>query len=94
MRPGGWIETQEFGATAKCDDGSMSPDSPFSLFMDRTWEALGQAYGFQWRVANYMDEIFEKHGFVNINCKKFKAPLGRWPKVCRERVVDVLLAIC
>lgn len=75
---------QEFGAFAKCDDGTMTEDSPFALFMDKADEALSKAYGFQWRVANIMDTILKTHGFVNISCKKFKAPLGRWPKVSPE----------
>jgi hypothetical protein len=62
----------------------MTEDSPFALFMDKADEALSKAYGFQWRVANIMDTILKAHGFVNIGCKKFKAPLGRWPKVSPE----------
>lgn len=84
MRPGGWIELQEFGGCAKCDDGTMRADSPFALFMDKAGEALGKAYGFQWRIANVMDQVLARHGFVNINCKKFKAPMGKWPKVSQD----------
>ncbi|KAK6065422.1 WD repeat domain-containing protein jip5 [Seiridium cupressi] len=87
MRPGGWIELQELGGYAKCDDGSMPADSPFALFMDKTGEALTMAYGFQWRIANYMNEVLDRHGFVNINCRKFKAPMGRWPKHKKLRLV-------
>lgn len=82
LRPGGWIEMNEFGGTAKCDDGSMSPSSQFSHILDKIGDALSQIYEFQWRIANYMDEVLKRHGFVNISCKKFKTPLGRWPKVC------------
>ncbi|KAM0814207.1 putative Methyltransferase domain-containing protein [Seiridium cardinale] len=87
MRPGGWIELQELGGYAKCDDGSMPADSPFALFMDKTGEALTMAYGFQWRIANYMNEVLGRHGFVNVNCRKFKAPMGRWPKHRKLRLV-------
>lgn len=87
LRPGGWIELQEFGAHAKCDDGTMGEDSPFALFMDKADEALNKAYSFQWRVANVMDAILKNHGFVNIGCKKFKAPLGRWPKNKKLRLI-------
>jgi hypothetical protein len=64
----------------------MSSNSPFAVFMDKTGEALEKAYGFQWRVANVMDQILSKHGFVNIGCKKYKAPMGKWPKVSRNRL--------
>lgn len=66
----------------------MGEDSPFALFMDKADEALNKAYSFQWRVANVMDAILKNHGFVNIGCKKFKAPLGRWPKVCQQHHLD------
>ncbi|KAH6645514.1 S-adenosyl-L-methionine-dependent methyltransferase [Truncatella angustata] len=92
LRPGGWIELQEFGGYAKCDDGSMGPDSPFARFMAMAGDALA-TYGFQWRVANCLDEILSRRGFVNINCKKFKAPLGKWPKNKKLRMVGGMYMI-
>ncbi|KAI0126317.1 S-adenosyl-L-methionine-dependent methyltransferase [Xylariales sp. AK1849] len=87
LRPGGWIECQEFGGIAKCDDGTMREGTPFARFMDKIEEAFSQSYGFQWRVANVMDDILIRNGFVNIGCKKFKAPIGRWPKNKKLRLV-------
>lgn len=49
--------------------------------MARTEEALARTCGSQWRVANRMDVILGNFGFVNITCRKFKIPIGRWPKV-------------
>jgi hypothetical protein len=59
----------------------MASDGPFCQFMARTEEALASAYGSGWRVANMMEGILQRAGFVNITCKKFKMPIGRWPKV-------------
>ncbi|KAI1840310.1 hypothetical protein JX265_013755 [Neoarthrinium moseri] len=87
LRPSGWIELQEFGGCARCDDGSMRDDSPFKIFMDKTGEALSKAYGFQWRVANIMEGILRQQGFVNINCNKYKMPLGKWPKNKKLRLI-------
>jgi hypothetical protein len=59
----------------------MKDGSPFAMFMDKTDEAFSKGYGFQFRVANVLEEILAKIGFVNIRCARFKAPIGRWPRV-------------
>ncbi|XDG08187.1 hypothetical protein ABKA04_007802 [Annulohypoxylon sp. FPYF3050] len=79
LKPGGWIEVQDFGGIVKCDDDTLRTDSLLTQFYDMTTEALSQR-GIRWTIANNLDEILRRIGFVNIECKKFKVPIGVWPK--------------
>lgn len=80
LKPGGWIEVQDFGGIVKCDDDTLQTDSLLTQFYDMTTEALSKR-GIRWTIANNLDEILRRIGFVNIECKKFKVPIGVWPKV-------------
>ncbi|KAI1372373.1 S-adenosyl-L-methionine-dependent methyltransferase [Hypoxylon crocopeplum] len=88
LRHGGWIEVQDFGGILRCDDGTLPPDSILTQFYDMTTEALSRR-GIRWPIANDMEEVLRDAGFVNIQCKRFKCPIGTWPKAKRLRLVGL-----
>ena len=80
LKPGGWIEIQELGGQALCDDDTMPEDYSVNKFLDRCQEALCK-FGADFRAGNKLQEPLEKAGFTNITCKKLKVPIGPWAKV-------------
>jgi hypothetical protein len=80
LRPGGWVEFQEFGGIIRCDDGSIPADSKVAQFFRMITESLGKK-GMDWIIANFMHDYLHRAGFVNIQYKKIKCPVGIWPKV-------------
>lgn len=80
MKPGGWVEIQEFDARAKCDDGTLPDDAPLKRFFDTCDEAV-KKFGMKFRAGEQMREPLEKAGFVNIQLITHKVPVGTWPKV-------------
>lgn len=80
LKPGGWIEIQELGGHALCDDDTMPEDYSVNKFLDMCQEALGK-FGADFRAGNKLQEPLEKAGFTNITCKKLKVPIGPWAKV-------------
>lgn len=80
LKPGGWIEIQELGGHALCDDGSAPEDYQVEKFMDMCTEALAK-FGADFRLGNKLQEPLERAGFTNITCRKLKVPIGPWAKV-------------
>lgn len=90
LKPGGWIEIQELGGQALCDDGTMPEGDAYSVnkFLDRCQEALGK-FGADFRAGNKLQGPLEKAGFTNITCRKLKVPIGPWAKVRPSRHSDM-----
>ncbi len=89
MKPGGWVEIQEFTGYIRSDDDSMRV-SDLAHFWDKTAEAL-EPLGFRYRVANSeLRSLLEEAGFVDIISKTFKVPIGTWPKVSLYYFLDPL----
>ncbi|OTB02713.1 hypothetical protein M426DRAFT_193069 [Hypoxylon sp. CI-4A] len=90
LKPKGWIEIQDFGGILKCDDKTLAPGSLLTQFFEMTTEGLSKR-GIRWPIANDMEKILRDAGFVNIQCKKFKCPIGTWPKARKLRLVGLYL---
>lgn len=88
LKPGGWIEIQELGGQALCDDDTMPEDYSVNKFLDRCQEALGK-FGADFRAGNKLQEPLEKAGFTNITCKKLKVPIGPWAKDKTLRLIGM-----
>lgn len=80
MKPGGWIELQEFNPRIGCDDGSVPPDYPLQKFYDQLQTVFWEHYGFDLRFIEKAPACLEKLGFVNIQQRVFHLPIGAWPK--------------
>ena len=87
MKPGGWVENQEFDLEITSDDGTMSPTGAVQRWQDLWEEGLkklsagltGKCY------PNVMKQQMEDAGFVNVHIRGYKMPIGIWPKDKRLR---------
>ncbi|KAK3377107.1 S-adenosyl-L-methionine-dependent methyltransferase [Lasiosphaeria ovina] len=88
LKPGGWFECQELSAIALCDDGTVPADYSLGKFLNLAAQAL-RKFGSDMQIATKLEEPIKAAGFVNITAKKFKVPVGTWPKDKRLRLVGL-----
>ncbi|KAK4454189.1 S-adenosyl-L-methionine-dependent methyltransferase [Podospora aff. communis PSN243] len=79
LRPGGWLECQEFGSLVNCDDGSLPVDCHLAGWARAVNTAASRA-GRPRDVAPQMFEWFKDVGFVDVREVRYKLPIGRWAK--------------
>ena len=80
LKPGGWIQRVEPSVVSKSDDGTIGPDSPFLTWVE-VFRKLGDAIGKTFFAGEVAKESIEKAGgFINIEERRIKLPIGTWPK--------------
>jgi len=79
LKPGAWIELQEFDGRVHCDDGTIAPDAPLKRFYELIPKAMAN-FGMAFNAGEALQEPLEKAGFVNVSCKVLKIPFGSWAK--------------
>ncbi|KAF5502954.1 Secondary metabolism regulator LAE1 [Colletotrichum fructicola] len=77
LKPGGWIETQDFNAVLSCDDGTMPEDFPVTEFWAHLQTAQQRA-ACDLRIAARTGELLHQAGFINVQCRTYKIPIGPW----------------
>jgi hypothetical protein len=77
MSSGGWIEQIEVEINALCDDSSALSNSKVKEFCTFT-KQIGIASGRDLYISKSMKELIEQAGFVNVQERKLKLPLGSW----------------
>ncbi|KAM7221204.1 S-adenosyl-L-methionine-dependent methyltransferase [Rhypophila decipiens] len=92
LKPGGWIEIQELGGAARCDDGSVPKEYSVHTFLDLCQEALSK-FGSNFRIGNELEDPLKNAGFVNVSAKRLKVPIGTWPRDKRLRLVGLYFKI-
>jgi hypothetical protein len=85
LKPGGWLEAQEFSYKRYSDDNSIPPDSRITYWED-LWTEGVKKIGLQGHcdpelVVRQMADA----GFIKITRLDFKMPIGPWPKDPRLR---------
>lgn len=88
MKPGGWIELQELNAEPMCDDGTMGPDDPVKKMYDLAGRAFAR-FGMDVTLPKKLEPLLRDAGFVNIQCKVKKVPIGVWAKNKTLRLVGL-----
>ncbi|KAJ9150145.1 S-adenosyl-L-methionine-dependent methyltransferase [Coniochaeta hoffmannii] len=88
LKPGGWVEIQEFDARANCDDGTLADDAALKRFFDTAEQAV-KTFGMDFRAGEKLREPLEKAGFVNVRLVTHKVPIGTWPKDKRLRLIGL-----
>ncbi|KAM5346375.1 hypothetical protein ACJ41O_009380 [Fusarium nematophilum] len=79
LKPGGYVEVQEFHYIPACDDSSC--DGPYAWrdflrYLQDGMAALGSdIHGIQ-----YVEEELREAGFEGVTRKNYKCPVGPWPK--------------
>jgi hypothetical protein len=85
LKPGGYVESQEFDLNAKSDDNSLAADSPVIKYCIKLQEGSIRG-GFSLRIdVPAMCDALKAVGFVDISVREFKLPIGAWPRDPRLR---------
>ncbi|KAK1673400.1 S-adenosyl-L-methionine-dependent methyltransferase [Colletotrichum godetiae] len=86
LKPGAFIETQDFSANVQCDDGTMPEDWPLLEFWSKIRDAMHKMK-IDIQVAPRIGALMRDAGFVNVEAKSYKVPVGRWPLDKTKRLV-------
>ncbi|KAG6114024.1 hypothetical protein E4U13_003539 [Claviceps humidiphila] len=86
LRPGGWIELQEYEATPMCDDGTMSDDDAVKHLYELVDKSF-EKFGLKANLAPQLGTYLEKAGFEDIRCQVMKVPIGPWTKDKTMRII-------
>ncbi|KAL8698147.1 MAG: hypothetical protein Q9224_001985 [Gallowayella concinna] len=87
LRPGGYIECQEIPVDARTDDNSLPENSALTAWCKLQGDAM-RKIGMELVVTG--DEIKNQMleaGFVDVEVKEFKIPIGQWPKDPKVREI-------
>ena len=79
LRPGGWIEQIELDVRVASDDDSLPPDSQLAGW-GANFLGCAERAGRPLDTQVTMKAAIEKAGFVNVQEKLYKCPIGGWPK--------------
>lgn len=77
-KPGGWVEFQDWDSVAQSEDGSTK-GTGFERYCKEVMGAFEKA-GYPTRPGSHLAEWFREAGFVDIHVKKYRVPMGPWPK--------------
>ncbi|KAK1637609.1 S-adenosyl-L-methionine-dependent methyltransferase [Colletotrichum phormii] len=86
LKPGAFIETQDFSANVHCDDGTMPEDWPLLEFWSKIRNAMHKMK-IDIQVAPRIGALMSNAGFVNVKAISYKVPVGRWPLDKTKRLV-------
>lgn len=80
LNAGGWVECQEMDYNRASDDNTIPPNSRMS-FWEREWTRGIEEIGLSGycRPEPVMEQM-RNAGFINVICRKFKLPIGPWPR--------------
>jgi hypothetical protein len=79
IKPGGWIELQELHFKTLCDDDTMKEDYVFAKWVEVCRQGL-EKFGVDLFGPSKHSSYLHEAGFVNVQEKVFKAPIGMWAK--------------
>ncbi|KAJ4180851.1 hypothetical protein NW755_011383 [Fusarium falciforme] len=88
LKPGGYIESHEALSRMDCDDGSIHEKSAMHQW-GKFFVEGGKKIGRSFTIVE--DEIqrkaMEEAGFVNIEERNFKVPIGGWPRDPKQKEI-------
>lgn len=80
LRPGGYVECQELAVDARTDDNSLPENSALTTWCNNQQEAM-RTIGMEMKITGDMIKgQMLGAGFVDVEVKEFKTPIGQWPK--------------
>ncbi|KAF5669441.1 methyltransferase [Fusarium heterosporum] len=88
LKPGGYIESHEALSRMDCDDGSIIEKSAMNQWGKFFIEG-GKKIGRSFTIVEdgVQRSAMEKAGFVNLEEKDFKVPIGGWPKDAKMKEI-------
>ena len=89
-KPGGWVESQEISVMARSDDDSFPTPSYIRMWCEKQVEA-GLKAGMDFRMSGAgIRQWMEEAGFVNVQVRPFKIPIGLWPADPKMREIGTV----
>lgn len=86
LKPGAWMEIQEFMCTPFCDDDSLPPNWPFyewSKLLSRAGARVGRSLDDADQLKKWCEEV----GFVDVHEQVFHLPVNAWARDARLKEV-------
>ncbi len=79
LKPGGWLEFQEFNLVNYSEDGSIRQGNNVNRLFELLQEACDRINR-PITIGADLEQIVQDTGFVNVKQQVFKLPLGTWPR--------------
>ncbi|KAL1983236.1 hypothetical protein VTN96DRAFT_334 [Rasamsonia emersonii] len=92
LRPGGWVEFQDTTNRLYSEDGTLKADNNLLKLMTGLIDACAKI-GISGDFTPQIKGEVEKAGFVNVEEKIFKVPVGTWPKDKRLKEIGAFTAL-
>lgn len=90
VKPGGWLECQELSVGVQSDDGTLPEDSHIRRWCNNeeaAWNKIGLTVNL---TGEEVKRWMEKAGFVNVEVREFKLPIGTWPADAKLREIGAI----
>lgn len=92
IKPGGWVEAQEYEMDPRSDDASIPADSAI-LKWHKLWCEGMLKFGYEMGITcEKLKEEMEKAGFINVQAREFKLPFAPWSDDPQLKEVGLLMA--
>ncbi|KAH7312170.1 S-adenosyl-L-methionine-dependent methyltransferase [Stachybotrys elegans] len=88
LAPGAWLETQELRFELECDDGTLKETNQVAEFFGNVKKGL-DVFGIDLLSMLRNRQRLVDAGFVNVEERVFKIPLGTWPKDERMKTIGL-----
>ncbi|KAL1967854.1 hypothetical protein VTN77DRAFT_2543 [Rasamsonia byssochlamydoides] len=92
LKPGGWVEFQDFEGLPYSEDGSVTPENHLIKMLHHLGEACDKV-GRTLNTGPFLKGWVEKAGFTRIEEQVFKLPIGTWPKDRRLKEMGAFMAV-
>ncbi|KIW99890.1 uncharacterized protein Z518_10818 [Rhinocladiella mackenziei CBS 650.93] len=89
LKPGGWVEFQDFDIDYYSQDGSLTPDHALRRWLTTAYGAEKQT-GRTLCPGKYLERWVHEAGFTNVQVVKSPLPLGVWPKDQKLKKIGLL----
>ncbi|OJD14895.1 hypothetical protein AJ78_04811 [Emergomyces pasteurianus Ep9510] len=79
LKPGGWVEFQDYESPIYTEDGSLSPESnvvKMQTLLDEACQKMGRDLNPGPKLERWVKDA----GFINVKTHILKLPIGPWPK--------------
>ncbi|KAL2829287.1 S-adenosyl-L-methionine-dependent methyltransferase [Aspergillus cavernicola] len=86
LKPGGWIEFQEYDARINSDDGTHIK-APVLLDLIKTLDEASKKFGKRVSIASSLAGWLEEAGYTSVTSDVYKCPVGSWPKSPRLKEI-------
>jgi len=92
LKPGGWLEHHEVALEWKSDTQEIPPHSPIGQLI-QLFTSAGEKIGRTFRTVDdcLQKPAMEAAGFVDLQEKYLKCPLGDWPTDPQQKQVGLLM---